>query len=73
MSLSVAAPAEMLNAEVFQMENDLPSLACQAAIELDDLILDRFLGCDCTNRLIGALTASIPETADPASQPRWSL
>jgi hypothetical protein len=52
------------------VENDLPTVACHAAIELDNLILDRPIGLSSVDRLRFLLSESIPPERDPNS-PNW--
>ena len=54
-----ASTAE-LDEKVIELENDLPSIACQAAIELDDLILGRDQSSESIRRLIDRLSEAIP-------------
>ncbi|HUY32086.1 MAG TPA: hypothetical protein VMV69_04840 [Pirellulales bacterium] len=53
-----------------KMENDLPAVACHAAVELDNLVLDRPGGFVSVARLISLISESIPQEHDPAS-PNW--
>lgn len=52
------------------IENDLSAIACSAAIELDNLILDRQIGFASVELLGSLLSESIPQEHDPAS-PNW--
>jgi hypothetical protein len=47
----------------WRLESDLASLACQAAIELDNLILDRPTTFDSVRRLIATIAESVPDSA----------
>ena len=51
----------------WRLESDLASLACQTAIEMDNLILGRLTTLDAANRLISAISESIPKDGDPFS------
>ena len=51
----------------WQLESDLASLACQAAIEFDNLILDRPTAFDSASRLVSAIRESLPQNSDPFS------
>lgn len=63
--MSILEEAHDLGA--WRLESDLASLACQAAIELDNLILDRPTTFDSVRRLISAIAESVPESADAFS------
>ena len=49
------------------LERDLPSLACRAAVELDNLGLGRSSGLESVRKLSLSLKKSLPEVADFAS------
>ena len=49
------------------LERDLPSLACRAAVELDNLSLGRSTGLESVRKLSLSLQESLPEVADFAS------
>ncbi len=51
----------------WQLESDLASLACQAAIELDNLVLGRATTFPSVGRLVAAIAESVPEDDDPGS------
>ncbi len=55
---SHASTAEF-DEDVIALENDLASIACQAAIELDDLILRRGQSSESIRRLLNRLSESI--------------
>ena len=63
--MSILQQAQDLGA--WRLESDLASLACQAAIELDNLILDRPTAFESASRLVSAITESVPENSDPFS------
>ena len=54
------------------MENDLSAVTCHAAVELDNLILNRAVGVASVNCLVSMISKSIPQEHDPAS-PNWLL
>jgi hypothetical protein len=60
--MSILQDAEDLSAR--RLEGDLASLACQAAIELDNLILDRSTTLDSVRRLVATIAESVPESMD---------
>lgn len=66
MSSSPAAGPD--DAVLLQIENDLPSLACQAAIEIDDVILNRSRELKAVPRLATLIAESIPNVSDMATQ-----
>ena len=49
------------------LERDLPNVACHAAIELDNLLLDQPFGTDNIGRLISMISESIPQQGEAAS------
>ena len=51
----------------WQLESDLASLACQAAIEFENPILDCPTAFDSASRLVSAITESLPQNSDPFS------
>jgi len=69
--MSVEQISEVGEAE-WPMESDVPSLACQAAIELDNILLDRPCGTDSVCRLARIISRSIPDEQDPSSA-NWLL
>jgi hypothetical protein len=52
------------------LENDLPTVACHAAIEIDNLLLDRSGDFLSVQRLVSFISESIPLEHDPTS-PNW--
>ena len=66
MSLAKAA-ARHDDAELWELESDLPSIASLAAIELDRLALKRETNLEGVSRLIEVISNSITGVAEPAS------
>jgi hypothetical protein len=52
---------------VDELENDLASVAAQAALELDHLSLGRPIGFSGTQRLIELIGTNLPEVAEPVA------
>lgn len=64
---SVSPPSGDFEEELWELEDDLPSLANQAAIELDNLLLGRDTGFEAVQRLASRLAADVANGDDSAS------
>ena len=67
MSIEQASGLPELDSQSFL---DLPTLACEAAIELDNMLLNRFTGVESVRMLADKISQAIPDIRDPAS-PNW--
>lgn len=67
MSPSAQASALYDDAELWELESDLPSMASLAAIELDRLALKRETDLQGVTRLIELINSSITSVTEPAS------
>jgi hypothetical protein len=61
-SASVTGPASL-----DELENDLPSIAAQAALELDHLSLGRPIGFSATQRLVELISHAVTDVPEPTS------
>ena len=65
----MARNAEMLpkDLDVWEMESDLPSLASQAAIEIDNLAIGQDTKLDAVDRLGSTIASSVTNVSQPSS------
>lgn len=69
--MSTTQVAATESSRSWQLENDLPSVACQAAIELDNLIIGRSIGLEAAKRLSSIISQSLPSRSEACTQQCW--
>jgi hypothetical protein len=71
MAIVGSVSLDELESDSWTGEHDLPIVACHAAIEIDDLHLNRQpIELESINRLVALISESIPQTDGPSS-PNW--
>ena len=64
-SMGCDRQAKRSDEPIWGLEDDLATVSCYAATELDDLILERSRGVKYVSRLVELLRSSIPKTTEP--------